>query len=193
MLCFAIDDRPVRTWTIADVCPLDFKAAVVSGATVVAHNYLFEFNLYHHKLVPLGWPPIPLAQWSCTMARSFVAGYPGSLELAAGGEAGDPQGPRRAGSHAALRAAAHHRPAITWWHETSPEHFARLCTYCVPDVDAERLLDRAVPELSPRERAIFEVDHAINQRGLGSTRSWSTGCARWRPRPGARSPRSCCG
>ena len=31
---------------------------------------------------------------------------------------------------------------------------------------AERELDRAVPELSPREYEIFLADHAINQRGV---------------------------
>ena len=57
-------------------------------------------------------------------------------------------------------------PFTTWWHETSLEHFTRLIAYCVNDVKSERLLDRAVPELSPRERKIFEADHRINQRGL---------------------------
>ena len=56
---------------------------------------------------------------------------------------------------------------LTWWHETDPERFQRLIDYCAQDVLAERELDRRVPELSPRERLVFELDHKINQRGIG--------------------------
>lgn len=166
VLCFAVDDKPVQTWTGGPI-PARFVAAVRAGSVVVAHNYLFEFNVYHAKLVPQGWPEIPLAQWSCTMARAYVAGYPGSLELA--GKAARISIPKDAGGRDLMLRMARPRtitPEITWWHETSPEHFRRLCAYCVTDVEAERLLDRALPELSPRERAIFDVDFAINQRGL---------------------------
>ena len=56
---------------------------------------------------------------------------------------------------------------LTWWHETDPVRFKNLCDYCALDVLAERELDRRVPELSQRERLIFELDHWINQEGLG--------------------------
>jgi len=167
VLCYAIDDGPVQTWTDMDLVPWEFKAAVVDElATVVAHNYLFEFNIYHQKLVPLGWPPIPLVQWSCTMARAYVAGYPGSLEMA--GKAAKIAVTKNTGARDLMLRMARPRTTdpITWWHETSPDHFKRLCDYCVTDVQAERALDRALPELSLRERAIFEVDHYINQTGL---------------------------
>ena len=76
VLCFVIDDSPVYTWTPSSGLNfLTFDRAIKQGATVVAHNYQFEWNLYYAKLVPLGWPLIPLSQWSCTMARSLVAGY----------------------------------------------------------------------------------------------------------------------
>ena len=53
-----------------------------------------------------------------------------------------------------------------WWHETSPDHYLRLQAYCRTDVQAERVMDKALPELSPREREIFDADCSINQRGL---------------------------
>ncbi len=166
VLCFAVDDTPVRTVTRFDWAVSDFKAAVVSGATIVAHNYMFEFALYHAKLVPLGWPNIPLAQWSCTMARSLVAGYPASLDLA-GKAAGLAIQKDHSARDLMLRFA---RPRslvpLTWWHETDPVRFQALCDYCVQDVLVERELDHRVPELSPRERRVFELDHAINQRGM---------------------------
>jgi DNA polymerase len=165
VLCFAVDDGPVHTWT-GGFCPPLFAAAIEQGAIVVAHNYLFEFNVYHHKLGSLGWPEIPLSQWSCTMARALVAGYPASLELAS--RAAKLAIPKDKSARDLMLRMARPRTTdpITWWHETSPEHFDRLCAYCVTDVEAERLLDQAVPELSPRERLVFEVDHHLNQTGL---------------------------
>jgi DNA polymerase len=56
---------------------------------------------------------------------------------------------------------------LVWWHESDPVRFQALQDYCKQDVLAERELDRKLPELSPRERQVFELDHAINQRGLG--------------------------
>src|SRR4029077_5405658 len=79
VLCFAVDDEPVETWVAEKPIPDRFVKAVRDGGVIVAHNYLFEFNIYHQKLVPKGWLPVPLSQWSCTMARALVAGWPASL------------------------------------------------------------------------------------------------------------------
>jgi DNA polymerase len=166
VLCYAIDAAPVETW-ISGPPPAPFVAAVNTGATVVAHNYLFEHNVYSNKLIPQGWPAIPLPQWSCTMARSLVAGYPASLDLV-GRAIGLAQQKDHSSRDLMLRFA---RPRsldpLVWWHESDPVRFQALQDYCAQDVLAERELDRKLPELSPRERQVFELDHAINQRGLG--------------------------
>jgi DNA polymerase len=167
VLCYAIDDRPVCTWTKFYTCPPDFKAALMHGAIVIAHNYFFEFALYHAKLVPLGWPPIPLSQWSCTMARCLVAGYPASLELAGRAIGLTIQKDPTARDLMLRFARPRSLNPVTWWHETDPVRFQALCDYCARDVLTERELDTRVPELSPRERQVFELDHVINQRGLG--------------------------
>lgn len=172
VLCFAVNDAPVYTWRwndakltpkMADM----FRDWLAKGAMIVAHNYLFEFNLWHQKLVPQGFPPIPLDHWSCTMARSLVAGYPASLDAIS--MAAKLPFKKDASAQGLMLRMARPRtltPTVTWWHETSPEHFRRLCAYCVQDVEVERALDKVVPELSAREWGIFKVDHAINQRGL---------------------------
>jgi DNA polymerase len=166
VLCYAIDDSPVETW-LSGSPPVDFTGAIKAGATIVAHNYLFEHNIYFNKLVPAGWPPIPLSQWSCTMARSLVAGYPASLDLV-GRAVGLSQQKDHSSRDLMLRFARPRSLApLAWWHETDPVRFKALQDYCAQDVLAERELDRKIPELSPRERRVFELDHAINQRGIG--------------------------
>lgn len=166
VLCYAVDDEPVETWVLGRP-PIRFLMALAGGATVVAHNYLFEFNVYHQKLVPQGWPSVPLSQWSCTMARALVAGYPASLDLASRA-LGLTQQKDRASHDLMLRFA---RPRslnpTVWWHETDPVRFRALADYCAQDVRTERELDRCLPELSARERLIFEIDHRVNQAGLG--------------------------
>lgn len=143
-----------------------FTSWVEQGFIFVAHNYLFEFNMWHAKMVPMGFPEIPLGQWSCTMARSLVAGFPSSLETAARAARLHVQKDASARDLMLRMARPRSTDPLTWWHETSPDHFRRLCDYCAQDVRAEMALDQAVPELSPRERAVFEADHAINQRGI---------------------------
>src|SRR5215471_9237882 len=169
VLCYAVDDKPVNTWLPGDPIPLDFTLYVTQAVdtVVVAHNYLFEWNVYAQKLVPQGWPVIPLSLWSCTMARALVAGYPASLDLV-GEAAGLPIVKDRPAHDLMLRFA---RPRslnpLTWWHETDPVRYKALQDYCSRDVEVERLLDKAIPELSDRERAAFEIDHHINQAGIG--------------------------
>ena len=166
VLCFAIDDDAVRTVLDFTQPPADFVGAVKTGAVIVAHNYGFEFAVYHEKLVPLGWPEIQLGQWSCTMARALVAGYPASLELA-GAAAGCAIQKDKSARDLMLRFA---RPRslvpLTWWDQTDLPRFQALCNYCSQDVLAERALDRKIPELSTRERALFEIDHHINEKGF---------------------------
>ena len=125
VLCFAIDAGPVETW-LNGPPPKLFVDAVRAGATVVAHNFQFEFNIYFNKLVPQGWPVIPLSQWSCTMARALVAGYPASLDLV-GRALGLTQQKDHASRDLMLRFA---RPRslnpTTWWDQTDPARFQKL-------------------------------------------------------------------
>ena len=165
VLCYAVGGGTIKTWT-GGPCPGDLAAAIRAGCVVVAHNYLFELNIWAAILEPLGFPPIRLEQWSCTMARALVAGLPASLEMA-GHALGLAVQKDKSARDLMLRFA---RPRslnpVTWWHETDQPRFARLIAYCAQDVDAERALDRAVPELDPREREVFLADHDINQAGL---------------------------
>jgi DNA polymerase len=165
VLCYALDQGPIKTWT-GGPCPDDLRAAILAGCAVIAHNYLFELNIWAAKLMPLGFPPVALEQWSCTMARALVAGLPASLELA--GHALGLAIQKDASARDMMLRFARPRSLnpLTWWHETDPIRFAQLVAYCAQDVAAERELDRAVPELSPREYEIFLADHAINQRGV---------------------------
>ena len=168
---YAIDNEPVEVWRLGEDVPANFAAACAEGAVIVAHNYTFDFTIYRTVLVPLGWPSVPLERWSCTMARSLVAGFPASLEAA--GEAVGLGHRKDTSAHGLMLRFARPRSLhpLTWWHETDPEKYDQLCEYCSRDVAAQRELDQVLPELSPRERKLFELDFKINERGMGVDRA----------------------
>ena len=188
VLCYAIGGGTIKTWT-GGPCPDDLAAAIRAGCVVVAHNYLFELNIWAAILEPLGFPPIRLEQWSCTMARALVAGLPASLEMA-GHALGLAIQKDKSARDLMLRFA---RPRslnpVTWWHETDSPRFARLIAYCAQDVDAERALDRRCRNWTPASaRSSWPITTSIRP-GCGWICLWWTGCGRWvsAKRPGSTS------
>jgi DNA polymerase len=161
LLCYAIADQPVQTWRPCQPMPDDLLRALASGYRVIAHNYQFEYSIWHRHMVPLGWPEIPLPRWSCTSLRARLARIPAKLGAAA--EALRlPCRKDAAGKAHMLRLA---RRAIR--EEAIPEEdYDRLNTYSARDVEVLRALDRRLPDLSPEERELFELDFLINARGM---------------------------
>lgn len=54
--------------------------------------------------------------------------------------------------------------SITWW--DAPEDIQRNLDYCATDVLVETEADGMVPPLTERERAVWELDQVINERGV---------------------------
>jgi hypothetical protein len=67
-----------------------------------------------------------------------------------------------------------------WWHEEDPTRLSLLTDYCWRDVLAEQELDRRLPELPMRERAVWLMDAEINDRGILID---TVGTRYWRRRP----------
>jgi DNA polymerase len=163
---YAIDNDPIVVWRPGDGTP---PPVFPQDAVFVAHNYLFEFHCWELMLRPrYAWPFVPpLDRWSCTMSRSLYHALPASLEGV--GEAlhlaikKDPDNRRLMLQMARPRDIG---PPLVWWHQTDPDKMIQLMLYCIQDVAAERALDQVLPELSPSERQVFDVDGWINRRGL---------------------------
>jgi DNA polymerase len=52
-----------------------------------------------------------------------------------------------------------------YWRGT-PEEFARLGYYCMQDVRAEEALSNAIPDLTPSEQRLWQLDLEVNDRGV---------------------------
>lgn len=182
-MAWVIDEDEPQIWTPSwqyDRCVppnlgimCDLPDAVVShvadGGTVIAHNAAFELAIWNnvlHKKYGIIFPLEP-KQTYCTMAQCYAMALPGALEDA-GLALGLAVLKDTEGRALMLRMA---RPRSTnpdgtfvWWDE--PEKLQRLYAYCQQDVRVERELGKRLLPLSERERQVWLMDYAINQRGV---------------------------
>lgn len=145
-----------------------FLEHVARGDRVMAHNAPFELAIWNNIMVPrYGWPVLKPTQVHCTMAKAYAMGLPGALEDAALA-LGMNVLKDAEGRALMLRMARLRRidpdGTVVWW--TDPEKLARLYAYCQQDVRVERELDKRLLPLSDKEREVWLMDYAINQRGV---------------------------
>src|SRR5690606_8724117 len=155
-------------WTPDQPCPPEIIDAVIEGHQIFAHNYMFEKLIWQHVLAPrYGWPEPERSQWRCTMAMALAMSLPASLE-GAGAALGLDQQKDVSARRLMLQMSRPRRVeddgTLVWWDE--PEKRERLYAYCMQDAEAERALLKRLLPLRPFEQAVFELDGAINDRGV---------------------------
>jgi DNA polymerase len=161
-LVWCIGPGKIQVWQPGEPPPLPLlQAADNCSAFFVSHG-LFDFMVWHCLLIPQGWPKVPLARWSDTMARCRVYRAPASLEKAALrlglGVEKDPRGKRLI-----LKAHLHARgegPPLT------DQEMQEFDSYARTDASVLRELDRFLPELPTLERGAYGLDVSMNDRGL---------------------------
>ncbi len=161
MLAWCIGVGPVQVWQPGERPPADLMAALVDSAGPVISHGPFDRIIWHEKLVPLGWPVVPLERWSDTSARARAYRVPAGLEKAVKRlelkHQKDPAGKpliRR------VNAAAMGSKPLT------DADQAAFLDYCRRDGEVLRELDQRLPELTGTDRQMFELDAKMNQRGL---------------------------
>lgn len=82
--CWCVEDEwgrgTVKRWRRGDPPPVELIDAVASGATVVAHNAMFELAHWLYVCERMGWGKLSPHQMDCTMARAQVMSLLGSLD-----------------------------------------------------------------------------------------------------------------
>jgi DNA polymerase bacteriophage-type len=170
-MAWAFDDQPVRVWKPGDHFPIEIIDHVARLRTVQGWNIGFEFVIWNNvlrRLLP-HLPELELSQLRDTMAAAAYWGLPLKLDDAAKaarvGQLKDEQG------HALMLRMARPRAeaggVVTWWHETDPDKYLRLMSYCAQDVEAERAVGRAVGRVPDIEQRIWQLDQRMNMRGVG--------------------------
>jgi DNA polymerase bacteriophage-type len=162
----------VKLWVPGDRVPSEFiEAAKNPDFVVSAFNDTFERLIEAYIMAPrYGWPTIPIDRHRCLQASALALALPASLDKAAAA-LGLPQQKDRAG-HLNMMTLSRPRkprkdedPAGVYWHD-DPARLERLYAYCKQDIETERALYTRVGFLGPEEQAVWELDAAINDRGI---------------------------
>ena len=161
--------------------PEDLFAFILAGGLIEAHNAFFERCIWLNIMVARhDWPKIKHKQWRCSAAKASAASLPRDLD-GAGAAMGlsivkDKEGHRimmkMCKPRKALKAEKEEMKAkgIDWrtvvlWHEKE-EDIYKLWDYCDQDVMAEEALSDAVADLSEEELAVWQMDQAMNEKGM---------------------------
>ena len=158
-LCVAwkLDTNDVRVERLDDGGGLpEALCALLQRADVQAHawNAAFEDEILRK------YYGVHLAQpLSCTMQRGLAYGLPAKLERA--GPALGCRWTKDMAGHKVMKRMSREPGAV--WPEAD---WNALLKYCMQDVLAEAEIAGLIPELSAAERALSEVDRAMNNRGV---------------------------
>ena len=145
-----------------DFCPIG------PDDLVYAHNAAFELAIWNQIMAPrYGWTPLKPSQMRCTMAMAYAMALPGSLEKAAAAlgitEQKDLKGGRLMLQMSRPRGFDVLGDPI-WWDDAAK--LQTLYDYCKQDVRVEQQLTTRLFPLSTSEQQLWELDYAINHRGL---------------------------
>ena len=166
VLGYAFDDGPVKQWKPGDDYPEDLYARIEAGGEIRAHNAAFERVVLNGTAGQrIGFPFIRIDQTVCTAAKCAANGLPRALGDAA--KALGTHAKSEAGRIEMLQIAKPRKGKETrYTPENSPDKFAAMYAYNLDDVEAERALDHAVPDLTEAEQDVYELDQLINSRGI---------------------------
>lgn len=166
-MAYAFDDEPVRVLIDnMQLIPKRITDHIKAGGEVVAHNAQFELAIWNHVCATkYGWPMLMAKQTRCTMAQAHAMALPASLEKAAAALGLDARKDAQ-GARIMLQLARPKADGKPWTYDEAPEKFNRLFAYCKQDVEVERELDKRLMTLSASESRIWQLDQAINRRGV---------------------------
>ena len=167
-LCFVVDNKTSGAWVPGDDNSYLYALANNPEIYFTAHNAQFEQAIWQHQMVAIhGFPPIPIHRWDCTLAACAWKGYPLALGRAAKAARlnidKDMEGNRLTLGLSKLNKKTGMLPEVT------PQIRQRVIQYCQKDVEVEGRLEKHIGLISresKHERRVWELDQAINRRGV---------------------------
>lgn len=175
---WAINDDTIKTWYpfFNEPIPRELEQALFDPDVILcAHNSSFERIL--ESMAPVRKQKLlsdevvaalrPIERWHCTAAKAAAAGLPRTLDGAAKA-LGIPAQKDNDGYRIMLRTCKPHglddAGNYIWW--APPLNIRREGLYCERDVEPERQIDKALPDLSPFETKVWRHTERMNDRGI---------------------------
>ncbi len=150
--------------------PHDLINYVAQGGIIEAWNATFEYWIWNLVCVQRhGFPPLPIEQTVCVMARARRHSLPGALGKAA--KVLGTVDKDKAGHDLIRKLTRPHTPTKNrqlhrWTPSTAWDDFAAMYKYCDQDVKTEDEAAARIPDLTQYEHAIWQTDQKINARGV---------------------------
>lgn len=160
--------------------PEDLFEWIRNGGLVEAHNAFFERSIWKNVMRKrYKWPKIKHTQWRCTAARCAAMSLPRALEKVA--IVLNCKAQKDMAGHKTMLKCSKPRklkkaerelieisgedPNQIFWNE-NPDDLRTTFKYCINDVDVEVEISEMVPELSPNELKVWQLDQKMNERGV---------------------------
>lgn len=186
ILCmgYKIDEQPTKIWIPArEKFPTWFwKNYSSMSTTLVAHNFGFEDAIFTHVFPRQVGAAIRINNRRCTAAKAAMHGLPRDLERATRimnlSTVKDVENGGRL-------IKKYMKPRSVWkkWKESfdkgeafdweepkkyfdDEDELAQIYQYCITDVESEYLLDKALSDLPPIEKEIWELNQRMNKSGV---------------------------
>ena len=164
------DGKGRRRWYPGFPDPVDLLEHISAGHLIEAWNVTFEWWIWNMVGVrKLGWPVLNLQQCRCAMAKARRYSVPASLGNAApvlGTPGKDKEGTRLIQKLTRPWTPTKNRPAHRWTPATAWEDFCAFYDYNEQDVLAEDHAAARLPDLTPYELPMWQMDQTINARGV---------------------------
>lgn len=164
------DGKGRRRWLPGFPSPQDLLEHVARGGLIEAHNVTFEFYIWNLVGVRMfGWPPLHVEQCRCSLAKARRYSLPGALGKVAavlGTAEKDRVGYNLIRKLSIPLTPTKNRSNRRWTPATAWADFAAFYDYNEQDVVAEDNVSARIPDLTPYELQIWQMDQTINARGV---------------------------
>lgn len=173
VLCLSYDFKDgvgARLWIPGMEAPWALFDHFARGGIMEAWNSSFEWyvwnNICHKRM---GWPALNYLSLRCAMSKNRAFSRPGALKSA--GEVAGVQDMKIAdGARLITKFCKPHKPTKKDPRrrirpEEDPEGW-KLYEYCIGDIKTESQVSELTPDLSPMELELWQLDQAINFRGV---------------------------
>lgn len=165
------DGRGRRFWKPDMPNPQDLFDYLAGGGLIEAHNAGFEERIWTHVCVPkYGWPPLPVRQLRCSMAKARAHCMPAALDPLAKAlkltELKDGEGKRLLNKFSVPRNPTKKDPRLRIRPEEDLEDAEKLYQYNGQDIVVEAAASARLPDLIEEELEYWFVDQECNRSGV---------------------------
>ena len=161
----------IRLWTPGGKDPMDLWYYILKGGLIEAHNSSFEYYIWKYVCAErMGWPVLPLRLLRCSSSKAKAAGLPGALgqltKVLKPAEGKDTRGTQLIRLLSIPKRPTKTDSGLYRSVEKYPGLYREMYEYNMQDVRSEESISAIMPELSPFELRVWQLDQKINTSGV---------------------------